>query len=178
MDKQINVTLQMNKAQSRLIRRLLDNEERRLVKQLWSTSTTDAEASRLELELCELRTIENSIFLDELESEKNQSYTMDSEEFKESLNIGKFKKTDDDPDAPILADYSLVVGGETYYFVNHGPRNWRECRWSLIDEECSECYCYNESRKSVLESLFTSLYLQYRKKQGHKGSSSFTMPNF
>jgi len=71
MDKQINVTLQMNKAQSRLIRRMLNNEERKLVKKLW-TESNEAVASRLELEIMELRTLENSIFLDELASEANQ----------------------------------------------------------------------------------------------------------
>jgi len=71
MDKQIKVTLQMNKAQSRLIRRMLNNEERKLVKKLW-TESNEAVASRLELEIMELRTLENSIFLDELASEANQ----------------------------------------------------------------------------------------------------------
>jgi len=72
MEKPIVITLQMDKEQSRLIRRLLNNEERRLVKHLWSNSTTDDEASRLELQISQLRTIENSIFLDELVSEANQ----------------------------------------------------------------------------------------------------------
>ena len=71
MDKQIKVTLQMNKAQSRLIRRLLDNEERRLRKEQ-DDEPNEYLSARLELQISELRTIENSIFLDELVSEANQ----------------------------------------------------------------------------------------------------------
>ena len=71
MEKPIVITLHMNKEQSRLIRRLLNNEERRLRKEQ-DDEPNEYLSARLELQISELRTIENSIFLDELESEANQ----------------------------------------------------------------------------------------------------------
>ena len=71
MDKQINITLQMNKEQSRLIRRLLNNEERRLRKEQ-DDEPNEYLWARLELQISEIRAIENSMFLDELKSEASQ----------------------------------------------------------------------------------------------------------
>ena len=88
---------------------------------------------------------------------------MNAFEFKSSLNIGKFKKTANDPNAPLLADYSIVVGGDKYYFCNNSEMGGTgETRWCLISEDGSECYCFDESRKAVLSSLLTSLYLDYK----------------
>lgn len=69
MDNEIQVTLNLTKAQSRLVRRLLEKEEARLRKDqdyepneyLWC---------RLQVQIDELNVIENKIFLDELESER------------------------------------------------------------------------------------------------------------
>ena len=88
---------------------------------------------------------------------------MNAFEFKAALNIGKFKKTTNDAGAPLLADYSIVVGGEKYYFCNNSEMGGTGAyKWCLITEDGTETYCPAESRKQVLADLLTSLYLNYK----------------
>lgn len=85
---------------------------------------------------------------------------MNAFEFKQSLNIGKFKKNNTGEG---VYDYSLTINGDTYYFVNWTFAGSPKCvSWSLLTECGSEAYCYAESRKQVLADLLTSLYLQYK----------------
>ena len=87
---------------------------------------------------------------------------MNAFEFKASLNIGKFKKVNGG-DAPLMADYSLNINGETYYFCNNthmGETGYT--KWCLISADGSECYCFSNSRKQVLADLLTSMYLEYK----------------
>ena len=63
----------------------------------------------------------------------------------------------------MMADYSLEVGGQIYYFCNNssiGETGYT--KWCLISEDGSECYCFNQTRKQVLADLLTSLYLDYK----------------
>lgn len=86
---------------------------------------------------------------------------MNAFEFKSQLNIGKFRKVDSD--SPSMADYSLDINGETYYFSNNthlGETGYT--KWCLVSADGSECYCFSYSRKQVLEDLLTSMYLEYK----------------
>ena len=88
---------------------------------------------------------------------------MNAFEFKQSLNIGKFKKLNGG-NTPLMADYSLDINGVTYYFCNNthiGETGYT--RWCLVSEDGAECYCFNETRKQVLADLLTSLYLDYKR---------------
>jgi hypothetical protein len=88
---------------------------------------------------------------------------MNAFEFKSSLSIGKFKKTANNENAPLMADYSLAINGVDYYFCNNSSLGESGAtKWCLISEDGSECYCFDESRKAVLDSLLTSLYLDYK----------------
>ena len=69
MDNEIQVTLDLTKAQSRLIRRLLDKEEARLRKEQ-DHEPNECLWCLLQIQIDELNVIENKIFLDELESER------------------------------------------------------------------------------------------------------------
>lgn len=89
---------------------------------------------------------------------------MNAFEFKASLRIGKFKKTENDSAAPLMADYSLTINDEIFYFCNNSAiGETGATRWCLISEDGAECYCFDESRKAVLSSLLTSMYLEHRR---------------
>ena len=68
MDKNINITLNLNKEQTRFIRRTLDRAWSRLQTKLQEEPNEYAQA-RLELQMNDIRLLENEIFFQELQSE-------------------------------------------------------------------------------------------------------------
>jgi len=77
---------------------------------------------------------------------------MNATEFKNSLTVGKFKKSNEG-----FFEYTIEIGNETY-FIGQPKRGY----WAAYDKIEREFYAINTTRKDVVADIISGLYYQHK----------------